>query len=104
MIDDAKSTCVIGTHIRIGTAITQLASGRLLPMTKTSYELEWKDRDFFGSAMVIHIANDFTDDGSLHEITQSGGISRSAWNGKHLGGDITGDGWRQFDDHFLTGR
>jgi hypothetical protein len=104
MMDPGDATCIIGTHVRIGTAMTQLPSGRLLPMTKTSYELEWNDGDKFGSAMDIHTANDFTGDGSPHEIAPSGGTSRSAWNAVHLGRDASGDWLRQIEDHVPTGR
>jgi hypothetical protein len=104
MIDDAQAVCFIGTHVRMGTAMTQLPGGRVLPMIRSAYQVDWTDADQFGSPMQIYVANDYTGDGSPHEVAPSGGSSRSAWNAIHNGRDASGDWLRQIEDHTPTGR
>lgn len=104
MMKPGGPKCFIATHIRVGTAMTQLPGGRLLPMTRSFYELEWLEGDIPGSAMKIHVANDYTGDGSPQEVAPNGGTTRSAWNAVHLGRDASGGTLRQIEDHVPTGR
>jgi hypothetical protein len=104
LIDDSDATCFLGTHIRIGTAATQLPGGRVLPMTYTMCVVDWTAADKFGSAFSVQIANDFTGDGSPQEIAPHGGTTRSAWNALHRTRNASGDWLRQIEDHVPTGR
>ena len=104
LVDDANGTCFLGTHIRIGTAATQLPGGRVLPMTYTMCVVDWTAADQFGSNFFVQIANDFTGDGSPQEVASYGGTTRTAWNRLHRRRNASGDWLRQIEDHVPTGR
>ncbi len=99
LVDPANATCFVATHVRIGTASTQLPGGRVLPMTFTMAVMDWMPQDKFGSAFFVSIANDHTGDGSPHEIAPYGQTTRTAWNGLHKGRDASGDWIRQIEDN-----
>ncbi len=99
LLDTANSTLFLASHIRMGTAATQLPGGRALPMMRTSMIADWQSGDFFGGSVDIHLANDYTGDGSPHQVVASGTMSRSSWNSAHLKRDASGDWLRQVEDN-----
>ncbi|WP_429930606.1 hypothetical protein [Agrobacterium vitis] len=99
LIDSADNVLLLGTHIRIGTAATQLPGGRALPMTRTLLSVDWMPGDLFGENVKVEIANDYTGNGSPQEIARSGTMTRSQWNAAHTERDASGDWIRSLEDH-----
>ncbi len=99
LIDVAKNVIFLGTHIRIGTAITQLPSGRALPMTRTLLTVDWLPGDLFGPNVNVDLANDYTGDGSPQHVVAAGEMALSDWNAAHTGRDASGDWLRGIEDH-----
>lgn len=99
LVDSARNVIFLGTHIRIGTAATQLPGGRSLPMTRTLLTVDWLPGDLFGSGVDVDLANDYTGNGSPQEVVGAGQRSLSAWNSSHSGRDASGDWVRSIEDH-----
>lgn len=104
LVVSASNKCMLGTHVRIGTAATQLPGGRALPMTNSMFQVDWTTADQFGSSLFVQIATDYTGDGSPQEIARYGQTTRAAWNALHLGRDASGDWLRQLEDNVPLGR
>jgi hypothetical protein len=99
MVDSASGKCFLGTHVRIGTAATQLPGGRALPMTNTMFQLDWQPGDKFGVGLHVQIANDYTGDGSPQEVAPFAQTNRTAWNNLHKARDASGGWLRQIEDN-----
>lgn len=98
LIDSANNVLFLGSHIRIGTAATQLPGGRALPMTRTMLSVDFLEGDLFGGNVQVDIANDYTGDGSPQEVVAPGSYDRGVWNRKHTGREASGDWIRQIED------
>lgn len=99
LVDSSKNVLFLGSHIRMGTAATQLPGGRALPMTRTLLTVDWSPGDLFGTNVSLDLANDYTGNGSPHEIVAAGSMGRSAWNAAHTSRDASGDWIRSVEDH-----
>ncbi|SCX09183.1 MULTISPECIES: hypothetical protein [Agrobacterium] len=99
LLDSAKNVIFLGTHIRIGTAATQLPSGRSLPMTRTLLTVDWLPGDLLGPKVHVDLANDYTGNGSPQQIVAAGEMDLSDWNAAHTGRDASGDWLRGIEDH-----
>jgi len=98
MVDTAKSTLFLATHIRMGTAATQLPGGRALPMNRIMMDVDWMPGDLFGANVDIQIANDHTGDGSPHQIVKPAKMARAEWNRRNRTRDASGNLLRQVED------
>ena len=99
LIDSSSNPLALATHIRIGTAMTQLPGGRALPMSSTMIVSDIQPGDLFGSNTFVQLANDFTGDGSPQEVAKYGNLSTASWNNTHTGRDASGDWIRQLEDN-----
>ncbi len=99
IIDGAGNVLFLASHIRVGTAMTQLPGGRAISMCYTLLEVDWNTDDTFGSQVMIQFAHDFASSGGPFELTMSGSKSRGAWNQIHTGRDASGPTIRQVEDN-----
>ena len=88
----------LASHIRVGTAMTQLPGGRAIAMCSTLMEVDWNQDDTFGSQVRIQFAHDFASSGGPFELA-SGSKSRSEWNQINTGRDASGPTIRQIEDN-----
>lgn len=101
IIDSANNVLFLASHIRVGTAATQLPGGRAISMCYTLMEVDWNAADdTFGSNVRIQFAHDFASSGGPFELALSGEKDRIEWNKIHTGRDASGPTIRQFEDHF----
>ncbi|MEP7452700.1 hypothetical protein [Phyllobacterium sp. SB3] len=99
LIDSSNNVLFLASHIRIGTAATQLPGGRALPMSRTMIVADLNEGDIFGEKVNVQLAVDYTGDGSPQEIAGYGELSRADWNRAHTGRDASGNWLRQVEDN-----
>lgn len=98
IIDSAGEVLGLATHIRTGSAATQLPGGRAIRMCQTILsEVDWTKTDTFGSAATADAVHDFMSY-STTEVA-SGSVGRSGLNDAHLGRKASGNLLRQLQDN-----
>lgn len=98
LYDSSGQLLMLATHVRIGTALTQLPGGRLVQMTHTEIAMDWNDGDVFGAKLDVEAATDFMSYGRT-TIAEDGVMTRSDWNNAHLSRSASGNLVRQLQDH-----
>ena len=98
IIDSAGNALFLASHVRVGTAMTQLPGNREIAMGRAVLDVDWNPDDSFGAQVTVHVAHDFTGVGSPKEIA-SGTMSRTAWNVAHTSRDASGPLSRQIRDN-----
>ncbi|WP_225770308.1 hypothetical protein [Inquilinus sp. Marseille-Q2685] len=98
LIDGSGNVLFLASHVRIGTAATQLPNGRAVAMFRTMLEVEWTPDDSFGNRVSVHFAHDYTGTGTPN-VLASGAMDRAAWNAVHTGRDASGPLSRQVRDN-----
>ncbi len=98
VIDSGGAVLGLATHIRTGTALTQLPGGRAIRMCMTQLdEVDWSNTDTFGSATTANAVYDYMSFGTTEVV--EGNVGRSGLNAAHLGRDASGNLVRQIQDH-----
>ncbi len=98
IIDGANKVLFLASHVRTGTAITQLPGNRQIPMNNTSLESDWETNDSFGAQVSVRVALDFTGSGASHDLG-SGAKSRDQWNTVNTGRSPYGAYSQRVRDH-----
>jgi hypothetical protein len=98
LIDGAGGVLFLASHIRYGTAMTQLPGGRAIAMNYTLMEADWNADDTFGSQVNVQFAHDYAGSGGPFELSR-GAMSRGRWNAVHTGRDASGNAARQILDN-----
>jgi len=99
LIDSGGNVLFLASHIRVGTAATQLPGGRAISMCSLLMDVDWNQDDTFGSSVRVQFAHDYAGSGGPFELA-FGQMSRSEWNQKHTGRDASGPTIRQIEDNF----
>lgn len=93
-----RKPLALATHVRAGTAATQLPGGRAVRMCQTNLtDLDWTKDDQLGAALVAQSVRDFMSF-STTEVAE-GQMSVDALNKAHLGRNASGAWHRQLEDH-----
>lgn len=101
IIDSAGNVLFLASHVRVGTAATQLPGGRAISMCYTLMEVDWNAADdTLGSEVRVQFAHDFASSGGPFELATASVKSRDAWNKIHTGRDASGPAIRQIEDNF----
>ncbi|MCF6446124.1 hypothetical protein [Nereida sp. MMG025] len=88
----------LATHIRTGTALTQLPGGRAIRMCMTQLsDVDWSETDALGSSATANAVHDYMSY-STTDVAE-GSIGRSALNDAHLKRVASGNFLRQVQDH-----
>jgi hypothetical protein len=98
LIDGAGGVLFLASHIRYGTAMTQLPGGRAIAMNYTLMEADWNADDTFGSQVNVQFAHDYAGSGGPFELSR-GAMARARWNAVHTGRDASGNAARQILDN-----
>lgn len=96
--DAAEGLLMLATHVRVGTAATQLPGGRLMQMTHSDLSLDWESGDVMGASVEVENAADYMSFGR-EDIIEDGVTTRDLWNKAHLGREASGNFLRQLQDH-----
>jgi len=98
ILDSAGGVLGLATHIRTGTALTQLPGGRAIRMCLTQLEdIDWSNTDTFGSNLSALAVYDYMSF-STTEIAE-GNVGREGLNNAHMRRDASGNMLRQIQDH-----
>jgi hypothetical protein len=98
IIDAAGGILGLATHIRTGTALTQLPGGRAIRMCMTQLDqVDWSKEDILGSAATANAVYDYMSYGTT-TVTE-GAVGREGLNRAHLGRSASGNLVRQIQDH-----
>jgi len=98
IIDSSDNVLGLATHIRTGTALTQLPGGRAIRMCMTLLEkVDWTKTDTLGSGATAISVYDYMSY-STTEVTE-GDVGRSGLNNAHLKRDASGNLLRQVQDN-----
>jgi hypothetical protein len=98
LIDSVGGVLFLASHIRYGTAMTQLPGGRAIAMNYTLMEADWNEDDTFGSQVKVQFAHDYAGSGGPFELSR-GPMSRGQLNSVHTGRDASGNAARQILDN-----
>ena len=91
-------TLGLATHIRTGTALTQLPGGRAIRMCQTMLaDVDWTKTDALGSNLTANSVFDYMSF-STTEVVE-GSMSRSALNNAHTSRNASGNLLRNVQDH-----
>ena len=97
-IISGADTLGLATHIRTGTAATQLPGGRSVRMCMTQLdEVDWTKTDTFGAGATANSVYDYMSY-STTEVVE-GNVGRAGVNAAHLGRDASGNLLRQIQDN-----
>lgn len=102
LYDASNNLLMLATHVRTGTAVTQLPGGRLVQMTHSEITLDWNGDDSFGTNIDVEAATDFMSYGRT-VIADDGTMTRDSWNTVHISRDASGNFMRQLQDHLPVG-
>lgn len=98
IIDSATNVLGLATHIRTGSAMTQLPGGRSIKMCYTSLtDVDWSKTDILGANVDAAEVTDFMS--YSYTSVATGVMSRAALNDKHTDRDASGNILRQIQDH-----
>lgn len=93
-----NETLGLATHIRTGTAMTQLPGGRSVRMCMTQLdEVDWTKTDTLGTGATANAVYDYMSFSTTEVI--EGNVGRAALNAAHLGRDASGNLLRQIQDN-----
>ena len=99
--DSGGSPLFLVSHIRVGTATSQLFGNRRILMGSCSLRTEWLPGDLLGSSAYVLDARDYAGEGSPSAIGPLGQTTVSKWNARHTGRDAVGPSSRRsLDDSF----
>ena len=102
LIDAAGQTLFLGSHVRTGTATTQLPGGRLVPMTHCELSVGWNPNDTLTGEVEVKTALDYMSFG-VTELASNEAMSLDDWNKLHTGRDASGAWHRQIQDNIPLG-
>ncbi|MEM6373359.1 MAG: hypothetical protein AAF727_11350 [Pseudomonadota bacterium] len=98
IIDSGGAILGMATHIRTGTALTQLPGGRAIRMCMTQLQdVDWSNTDTLGSATTANAVYDYMSFGTT-EVAE-GTVGRVELNRAHLARDASGNLLRDIQDH-----
>ncbi len=98
VLDSGGAVLGLATHIRTGTALTQLPGGRAIRMCMTQLEdVDWSKTDTLGSGTTAISVYDYMSY-STTEVAE-GSVGRSGLNRAHTDRDASGNFLRQVQDH-----
>lgn len=98
IIDGNNKVLFLASHVRTGTAVTQLPGNRQIPMSSTSLAADWESDNSFGPQVEIRIAVDYTGAGAANDLG-TGSKTRDNWNESHTGRSAYGSYSQRVRDH-----
>ncbi|WP_182084193.1 hypothetical protein [Aureimonas sp. ME7] len=97
--DTSGNPLFLVSHIRVGTATSQLFGNRRILMGSCSLRTEWLQGDLLGSSAYVLDARDYAGEGSPSTIGPLGQTTVSQWNERHTGRSAVGpESRRRLDD------